>query len=166
MIHKKTDKRVNPEGSHCWENVLSFSSLSFLFTVSIWEDGYLLLLLFSSSGVSLFDPMDCSMAGFPVLHRLLELAQTHVHWVSDAIQASYPLSFPSLPAFNLTRIRVFFNESALHIRWPKCCDNHFTIYVNQTMMLVCLKLNSDVCQWVLSNSVSRGECVISGKAKI
>ena len=44
--------------------------------------------------------MDCSTRGFPVLHHLLELAQTHVHWVSDAIQPSHPLSsFP--PAFNL-----------------------------------------------------------------
>ena len=38
---------------------------------------------------------------FPVLHHLLELAQTHVHWVGDTIQPSHPLSFPSPPAFNL-----------------------------------------------------------------
>ena len=44
--------------------------------------------------------MDCSTPGFPVVHHLLELAQTHVHRVSDAIQPSYPLSFPSLSAFN------------------------------------------------------------------
>ena len=41
------------------------------------------------------DPMDCSTPGFPVLHHLLELAQTHVHWVRDAIQPSHPLSSPS-----------------------------------------------------------------------
>ena len=40
------------------------------------------------------DPMDCSTPGFPVLHRLPELAQTHVHWVGDAIQSSHPLSSP------------------------------------------------------------------------
>ena len=40
-------------------------------------------------------------AGFPVLHRLPELAQTHVHQVSDAMQPSHPLSSPSSPAFNL-----------------------------------------------------------------
>ena len=51
---------------------------------------------FSHSVVlSLCDPMDCSMPGFPVHHQLLELAQTHVHQVSDAIQTSNPLSFPS-----------------------------------------------------------------------
>ena len=38
------------------------------------------------------DPMDCSMPGFPVLYHLTELAQAHVHWVSDAIQPAHPLS--------------------------------------------------------------------------
>ena len=45
--------------------------------------------------------MDCSIPGFPVHHQLLELTQTHVHPVTDAIQLSHPLSSPSLPAFNL-----------------------------------------------------------------
>ena len=45
--------------------------------------------------------MDCSTPGFPVHHQLLELAQSHVHWVSDAILPSYPLPSPSPPAFNL-----------------------------------------------------------------
>ena len=48
---------------------------------------------------TLCDPMDCSILGFPVLPHLLELAQTHVHWVSNAIQPSHPLSSPSPPAF-------------------------------------------------------------------
>ena len=52
--------------------------------------------------------MDCSMPGFPVLHHLMELAQTHVHWVSDAIQPSHPLSSPSLPAFNLSQHQSLF----------------------------------------------------------
>ena len=50
-----------------------------------------------------FDPTDCSMPGFPVLHHLLELAQTHVHRVGDAIQPSHPLSSPSPPAFSLSQ---------------------------------------------------------------
>ena len=49
------------------------------------------------------DPMDCSMPSFPVHHQLLELAQTHVHWVSDAIQPSHPLSSPFPPTFNLSQ---------------------------------------------------------------
>ena len=52
--------------------------------------------------LTLWDPMDCSMPGFPVLHHLLELAQTRVHRVGDAIQPSYPLSSPS-PAFSLSQ---------------------------------------------------------------
>ena len=47
--------------------------------------------------------MDCSTPGFPVHHQLLELAQTHVHWVSDALQPSHPLSSPSPPAFSLSQ---------------------------------------------------------------
>ena len=52
--------------------------------------------------LTLCDPMDCSTLGFPVLHHLPELAQTHVHRVSDAIQPSCPLSSPFPPAFNLS----------------------------------------------------------------
>ena len=47
--------------------------------------------------------MDCSTPGFPVHHQLPEFAQIHVHWVSDAIQPSHPLSPPSLPIFNLSQ---------------------------------------------------------------
>ena len=52
---------------------------------------------------TLCDPMDCSTPGFPVLHHLQELAQPHVHCISNAIQPSLPLSSPSPPAFNLSR---------------------------------------------------------------
>ena len=47
--------------------------------------------------------MDCSIPDFPVHHQLQELAQTHVHRVSDAIQTAHPLSSPSPPAFNLSQ---------------------------------------------------------------
>ena len=49
------------------------------------------------------DPMDCSMPGFPVHHQLPEFAQTHAHWVSDALQPSHPLSSPSSPTFTLSQ---------------------------------------------------------------
>ena len=71
--------------------------------------------------------MDCSISGFPVRHQLLELAQTHIHWVSDTIQPSYPLSSPSSPAFSLSSFRVFSNESVLCIRWPKYWNFSFSI---------------------------------------
>ena len=47
--------------------------------------------------------MNCSTPGFPVFHHLLELAQTHLHWVGDAIQPSHPLSSPFPPALNLSQ---------------------------------------------------------------
>ena len=71
------------------------------------------------SRVWLCDPMDCSIQGFPVLHFLPEFPQTHIHWVSDAIQPSHPLSPTSPSALSLSHIRVFSKESALGIRWPK-----------------------------------------------
>jgi len=52
----------------------------------------------NKSRPALCNPMDCSMPGFPVLHYLPEFAQTHDHWVSDAIQPSHPLLLPSPPA--------------------------------------------------------------------
>ena len=58
--------------------------------------------------------MDCSMPGFPVHHQLPKLAQTLVHWVSDAIQSSHPLLLSIFP-----NIRVFSNELTLPIKWPK-----------------------------------------------
>ena len=66
-------------------------------------------------------------AGFPVLHHLLELAQTHVHRVGDAIQPSHPLLSPSPLASILPSIRVFSNESGFRIRWPKYWSFSFSI---------------------------------------
>ena len=57
---------------------------------------------------TLWDPMDCSTAGFPVLHYLTEFVQTDVHQVGDAIQPSHPLSPPSPPALNLSQHQGFF----------------------------------------------------------
>ena len=71
--------------------------------------------------------MDCSMPGFPVYYQLPELTQTHVHWVSDAIQPSHTLSSPSPPTFNLSQHQGFSNKSALHIRWPKNWSFSFSI---------------------------------------
>ena len=59
------------------------------------------------------DPVDCSTPGFPVLHHLPEFAQSHAHWVSDAIQPSHPLSSPSPPAFSLSQHQGLFPVSRL-----------------------------------------------------
>ena len=67
--------------------------------------------------MTLHNPMNCSTPAFPVLHCLLESAQTRVHGVSDGIQSSHPL-FPSFPpALNFFQHQVFSNELVLHIRW-------------------------------------------------
>ena len=79
------------------------------------------------SCLTLYDPMGCSVPGFPVHHELLELAQTHVDQVSDAIQPSHPLSFPSPPDFNLSQNQGLSNESVLCIRWPKYWSFSFSI---------------------------------------
>jgi len=68
-------------------------------------------LMFSSaiqSCPTLCDPMNCSMPGLPVHHQLPESTQTHVYWVGDAIQLSYPLSSPSPPVLNLSQHQCLF----------------------------------------------------------
>ena len=75
--------------------------------------------------------MDCGMPGFPVHHHTPEacsnsFAQTHVRWVSDAIQPSHLLLSLLLPLISPS-IRVFSNESALHIRWPKYYSLSFSV---------------------------------------
>ena len=56
-----------------------------------------------------------------------KFTQTHVHWVSDVIDPSHPLLPPLLPPSVFPSIRVFFNESALRIRWPKYWSFCFNI---------------------------------------
>ena len=57
--------------------------------------------------------MECSTPGFPVLHHLLELDQTHIHRVGDASQPSHPLPSPSPPAFNLSQHQGLFQRVSL-----------------------------------------------------
>ena len=88
------------------------------------------------------DPMDCSAQSFPVLHYLPEVAQIHVHWVGDAsnhlILCQPHLLWPSI----FPSIRVFPNESALHIRWPKYWSFNFSIRAsNEYSGLILLRIN-------------------------
>ena len=78
------------------------------------------------------DPRNCSTAGFSVHHQLTELAQTHVHWVGDAIQSSYPLwSLQSFPA-----------SGSFPIRWPKYCSCSFSISPsNEYLGLISFKID-------------------------
>ena len=80
----------------------------------------------TNSCLTLCDPMDCSTPDFPVLHRLLELAQTHVCRVSDATH-HLPLCRPLLLPLIFPSVRVFSNEWVLQIRWPKYWSFSFRI---------------------------------------
>ena len=64
----------------------------------------------SAQSLSLCSPIECSTAGLPVHHQLPEFTQTHVHWASDAIQPSHPLSSPSPPTFNLSQHQGLFKS--------------------------------------------------------
>ena len=95
-----------------------------LFLINSWNElgGPFLKCQFSSvtqSCPTLCDPMDYSMPGLPVYHQFLEFAQSHVHWVSDAIQPSLPLPSPSPPTFNLAQHQCLSNESVLAFMCPK-----------------------------------------------
>ena len=69
----------------------------------------------AQSCLTLCDPMDHSTPGFPVLHHLLEFAQTHVHWVGDAIQPSHPL-MRMVNEFRTTPFAVFCSPFCCHPR--------------------------------------------------
>ena len=77
--------------------------------------------------LTLCDPMNRSTLGLPVHHQLPESTQTHVHWVSDAIQPSHPLLSPSPPALDLSQHQGLFKWVALCIRWPKYWSVSFNI---------------------------------------
>ena len=92
---------------------------------------------------SLCDPMKCSVLGFPVLHHLPELAQTHVHWVGNAIEPSHPLSSPS-PVLNLSQHQHLF-------QWVVSLQPHRL----QHARLLCPPLSPGVC------SVSTESAILS-----
>ena len=77
----------------------------------------------ATSCPALCHPVDCAVVGFSVLQYLLEFALTHVHWISDAILCQPLLLPPSV----FPSIRVFSNELALRIRWPKYWGFSFSI---------------------------------------
>ena len=81
----------------------------------------------AQSCTTLCDPMNRSTPGLPVHHQLPEFTQTHLRGVSDAIQPSHPLLFPSPPSPNPSQHQVFSSESAVHIRWSKYWSFNFSI---------------------------------------
>ena len=94
------------------------------------------------SCVTLCKPMDCSMPGLPAHHQFLGFTQTHVHWVSEAIQTFHPLlPLLVLPSI-FPSIMVFSNESTFHMRWPKYWSFSFNISPsNQDSGLICFRMD-------------------------
>ena len=85
------------------------------------------------SCLTLCDPMDCSMPGFPVHHQLPEFIQTHIHWDGDAIEPSHPLLSPSPPAFSLSQHQGLF-------KWVSSS--------NQVAKVLEFQLQHQSCQWI------------------
>ena len=112
---KQTNKQKTLKSLVLWDCLPEMECLSWTTTISSGSDIYADLQFFlndsfprlsqfssfTQSCATLCNPMDCSMPGLPVLHHISEHAQTHVHWVGDAIQPSRPLSSLSLPVLSL-----------------------------------------------------------------
>ena len=81
----------------------------------------------AQSCLTLCNPMNCSMPGFPVHHLLPEFTQTHVHPVGDVIQPSHPLSSPSPPAPNSSQHQGLFQWVNSSMRWPRYWSFSFSI---------------------------------------
>ena len=98
-------------------------------TTTSWHWTAYLFFSRSVSRVWLCKPMECSTPGFLVLHHLPESAQTHVHWICDAVQPSCPLSSPSPPAFKLSQLNmvkiVYFILSDFYNNLKKSITKHF-----------------------------------------
>ena len=99
----------------------------------VWLNQYLLLLLIDKLCLTLCGPIDCTMPGFPVLHCLLEFAQTHVCWVDNVIQPSHPFSPPSCPILNLSQHQGLF-------QW---LDSY-----HQVVKVLELQLRHESFQWI------------------
>ena len=92
-----------------------------------------------------YDPMDCSTPGFPVLHYLLVLAQTHVRWVGDAIKPSHPLSSPY--TFSVWKCKTTLCMVLVSLRkWKQSCFKQRMIFRlnNQTLSSLLLKNSNSV----------------------
>ena len=92
---------------------------------------------------TLCNPMDYSMPGFPVLHQLPDLAQTHVHQVGDAIKPSHPLSSPSPPSMCLAAYKLLGMKILKRIRPYRCpYEAYILVKLNGNYYYYCIP---DVC---------------------
>ena len=113
------DKQVNRDSNNLKSTSPSMKSATTIFNHWRNSNPTLFVIVQLLSPVQLCNPIDSSTPGFPVLHYLPEFAETLIHWLSEAIHPAHPL-FPLLLLPSVfPSIRVFSNESALHISWPK-----------------------------------------------
>ena len=126
--HISLSLSVHAQGISRWDNekwfFINFSSeetlrMKFMSLKGLFYPKVLQFSSVAQSCPTLCIPMNRSTPGLPVHHQLPEFTQTHSHRVSDTIQSFHPLSshllLPPIPP----SIRVFSNESTLHMRWPK-----------------------------------------------
>ena len=125
LKHKSEERQVGPE-------VPSFPFMGF-HPKNIWAGISRKLCSVTKSWMTFYDPMDCSTPGLPVPHHLLESAQVHVHWISDATQPSHPLSPSSPSAFNLCQHQGLF-------QWVSC--------LHQVAKVLELQFHHQSFQWV------------------
>ena len=114
-MKKAEHQRIDAFELWCWRRLLRVPWTARRSNQSILKEiSHDVSLEFSSvssvteSCLTLCNPMDCNMPGFPVHHQLLKLAQTHVHRVGDAIQPSHPPLSAASPAFNLSQHQSLF----------------------------------------------------------
>ena len=102
---------------------------------------------------TLCHPIDYSMPGFPVHHQLPELAQTHFHWVGNAIQPSHPLSSPSLPVLNLSQHQGLFqwvsssHQVAKVLELKQCRRLRFNPWVGKIPLEKEIATHSSILAW-------------------
>ena len=108
----------------------------------------------TQSCLTLCDSMNCSIPRFPVHHQLPEHSQTHGHQVGDSIQPSHPLCLLLLLHSIFPSIRVFYNESVLHIKRPKYWSFNFSISPsNEYLGLISYRMTGLIS--LLSKGLSR-----------
>ena len=123
-INKKNNKNYTDDNNR---NVIHVRRCEFFQWFSSVQFSSVQFSSVAQSCPTLCDPVNCSTPGLPVHHQLPEFTHTHVRWFGDAIQPSHLLLSPSPPAPIPLSIRVFSNESSLHMRWPKYWSFSFSI---------------------------------------
>ena len=95
----------------------------------------------AQSCLTLSDPIDCSTPGFPVHHQVLELAQTHVQQVGNAIQSSHPLSSPSPSSFTLSQHQGLFQWVSSSHQAAKVLEFHLHRQSNEYSGLISFRMD-------------------------